>query len=140
MHRHVGDELLYVIEGSIADNTALPPPETSAIARTDASTVSAARTARPCWPLSPAVSNPRPIWRRSAVAKLQPQEIAWVEGDARVRQKRSGTTRNQATRCVGALDPGAQLPRHKHVGDELIFGNRRFNADESGEVLAGNMN
>ena len=36
--------------------------------------------------------------------------------------------------------PGAQLPRHKHVGDELIFVVEGSNADESGEVVAGNMN
>ena len=36
--------------------------------------------------------------------------------------------------------PGAKLPRHKHVGDELIFVVEGSNADESGEVVAGNMN
>jgi anti-sigma factor ChrR (cupin superfamily) len=38
------------------------------------------------------------------------------------------------------FDPGAQLPRHRHIGDELIFVIEGSNADESGEVLTGNMN
>jgi len=38
------------------------------------------------------------------------------------------------------FDPGARLPRHKHVGDELIFVIEGSNADESGEVVAGNVN
>jgi anti-sigma factor ChrR (cupin superfamily) len=36
--------------------------------------------------------------------------------------------------------PCAQYPLHKHVGDELIFVIEGSNADESGEVVAGNMN
>jgi len=36
--------------------------------------------------------------------------------------------------------PGAQLPLHRHVGDELIFLVEGANADESGIVATGNMN
>ena len=36
--------------------------------------------------------------------------------------------------------PGAQLPLHRHVGDELIFLVEGANADESGVVATGNMN
>ena len=32
------------------------------------------------------------------------------------------------------------LPRHRHVGDELIFIIEGANADESGPVTIGNMN
>ena len=36
--------------------------------------------------------------------------------------------------------PGAQLPLHRHVGDELIFLVEGANADESGVVATGQMN
>lgn len=36
--------------------------------------------------------------------------------------------------------PGAQLPLHRHVGDELIYLVEGANADESGIVATGNMN
>ena len=35
--------------------------------------------------------------------------------------------------------PGAQLPLHRHVGDELIFVIEGSVSDESGTVSAGNM-
>src|SRR5215510_8295375 len=35
--------------------------------------------------------------------------------------------------------PDAQLPRHRHVGDELIFVIEGALSDESGTVTAGNM-
>src|SRR3984893_4299054 len=35
--------------------------------------------------------------------------------------------------------PGAQLPLHRHVGDELIFVIEGAVADESGTVTAGNV-
>jgi anti-sigma factor ChrR (cupin superfamily) len=41
---------------------------------------------------------------------------------------------------LGRFDPGAKLPRHRHVGDELIFVIEGSNADESGEVATGDAN
>lgn len=38
------------------------------------------------------------------------------------------------------VEPEAQLPLHRHVGDELIFVVEGANADESGAVTTGNMN
>ena len=38
------------------------------------------------------------------------------------------------------FEPGAKLPLHRHVGDELIFLVEGANADESGVVATGNMN
>ena len=38
------------------------------------------------------------------------------------------------------FDAGAKLPLHRHVGDELIFVIEGSNADESGEVMTGDMN
>ena len=38
------------------------------------------------------------------------------------------------------FEPGAKLPVHRHVGDELIFVIEGSNADKSGEVMTGDMN
>src|SRR5438093_883940 len=40
---------------------------------------------------------------------------------------------------LARFEPGATLPRHRHVGDELIFVAEGANADESGVVATGNM-
>src|ERR1044071_6116553 len=41
---------------------------------------------------------------------------------------------------LARFEPGATLPPHRHVGDELIFLIEGANADESGVVATGNMN
>src|SRR5438552_2257282 len=41
---------------------------------------------------------------------------------------------------LARFEPGATLPPHRHVGDELIFLVEGANADESGVVATGNMN
>src|SRR5438132_90014 len=41
---------------------------------------------------------------------------------------------------LARFEPGAMLPPHRHVGDELIFLVEGANADESGVVATGNMN
>ena len=41
---------------------------------------------------------------------------------------------------LARFEPGATLPTHRHVGDELIFVIEGANADESGPVTTGNMN
>src|SRR5438445_814430 len=38
------------------------------------------------------------------------------------------------------FEPGATLPLTRHVGDELVFIIEGSNADESGEVMTGDMN
>ena len=40
---------------------------------------------------------------------------------------------------LSRIEPGAQLPRHKHVGDELVFVVEGAISDEFGVVTAGNM-
>ena len=54
---------------------------------------------------------------------------------------RSSSRRRRLRRALLArFEPGATLPRHRHVGDELIFVVEGANADESGVVPTGNMN
>ena len=62
--------------------------------------------------------------------------------DARpgVRQKRIWEDKlNERHLLLARMAPGGSLPKHRHVGDELIFVIEGANADESGAVATGNM-
>jgi anti-sigma factor ChrR (cupin superfamily) len=41
--------------------------------------------------------------------------------------------------AMARWEPGAKLPRHKHIGDELLFMIEGSNFDESGELRTGNV-
>ena len=93
----------------------------------------------------------------SSVTSLNPRWIASVapvaanaarvslsgidEARPGVRQKRIWEDKAGERRAILArFEPGATLPPHRHVGDELIFLVEGANADESGIVASGNMN
>ena len=68
-------------------------------------------------------------------------DLPWEDRQPGVRAKSlwaDPATKRQA--LLTRVEPGTQLPRHRHVGDELIFVVEGANADESGPVLTGNMN
>jgi anti-sigma factor ChrR (cupin superfamily) len=142
MHRHVGDELLYVIEGSIADEHGIttagnvgyrPNGCVHSVSSKNGATVLAIVTGG----IEPATD----IAGAPPSQNFTLGEIAWVDAMAGVRQKPIWHDKETKRRAALArFDPGAQLPKHKHVGDELIFVIEGSNFDESGEVLAGNMN
>jgi len=82
---------------------------------------------------------------RSSPAALSrsPSEAArlpWIEARPGVRQKRIWEDKlNERRALLARFEPGATLPRHRHVGDELIFILEGANADESGVVATGNV-
>jgi anti-sigma factor ChrR (cupin superfamily) len=143
LHRHVGDELLYVIEGAISDdfgtvtagNMGYRPNGCvhTVSARPNGATVLAFITGG----VEPATERggapPSQIFALS--------ELPWVEARPGVRQKRIWEDKANERRAILArFEPGATLPPHRHVGDELIFIVEGANADESGAVTTGNMN
>jgi len=68
-------------------------------------------------------------------------EIAWVDAMPGVRQKPIWHDKETKRRvALARFDPGAQLPRHKHVGDELIFVIEGSMPMSPARCLAGNMN
>jgi anti-sigma factor ChrR (cupin superfamily) len=67
-------------------------------------------------------------------------DIPWTEGIPGVRVKAFWS--DPATKRRAAMarwEPGAKLPRHKHIGDELLFMIEGSNFDESGELRTGNV-
>jgi anti-sigma factor ChrR (cupin superfamily) len=68
-------------------------------------------------------------------------DLPWIDTRPGVRQKRIWDDPARERRAILArFEPGATLPKHRHVGDELIFVLEGTNADESGPVATGNVN
>jgi anti-sigma factor ChrR (cupin superfamily) len=142
LHRHVGDELVFVIEGAIADEFGTltagnvgyrPDGCVHTVSTANGATVLAIITGG-VEPLAERTSGPA-----SRIVTLS--ELSWVEARPGVRQKRIWEDKAGERRALLArFEPGATLPAHRHVGDELIFVLEGANADESGVVATGNMN
>lgn len=142
-HRHVGDELIFVIEGDISDESGTvtagnlgyrPNGCVHTVSSKNGATVIAILTGgiEPT-PEKPAGSPPSQI--------VTVSDLPWVDTRPGVRQKRIWEDKAGERRAILArFEPGATLPPHRHVGDELIFLVEGANADESGVVATGNMN
>jgi len=143
LHRHVGDELIFVIEGALSDEFGTvtagsmgyrPNGCVHTISPKQGATVLAIITGS-VEPIGQRVAGPP-----SQVFTLS--DLPWVETRPGVRQKKIwDDPAGEGRRAILArFEPGATLARHRHVGDELIFVVEGANADESGPVTTGNMN
>ncbi len=142
MHRHIGDELLYVIEGSISDESGTvsagsvgyrPNGCVHSVMSKNGATVFAIITG--------GVEPAKEIGTAPPSQTIVLSEIPWSEGRVpgmRVKAfwSDSATKRRAA---MARWEPGAKLPRHKHIGDELLFMIEGSNFDESGELQTGNV-
>src|SRR5262249_10231834 len=67
-------------------------------------------------------------------------DVAGEAGQPGVRMKTLwGHPETQRRAVMTRLEPGAELPRHRHVGDELVYVIEGAIADQFGTVTAGNM-
>jgi anti-sigma factor ChrR (cupin superfamily) len=142
LHRHVGDELIFVIEGAVSDESGTvtagnvgyrPNGCVHTVTSTNGATVLAVLTGD----IEPAAARERAP--ASAIVTLS--DLPWIDARPGVRQKRIWEDKATERRTLLArFEPGAALPLHRHVGDELIFLVEGANADESGIVATGNMN
>ncbi len=142
LHRHVGDELLFVVEGALSDDFGTvtagnmgyrPNGCVHTVSTANGATVLAILTGG-VEPLSQRESGPA-----SQIFTLC--DLPWIDARPGVRQKRIWEDKAGERRAIlTRFEPGATLPRHRHVGDELIFVIEGPNADESGPVTTGNMN
>ena len=141
-HRHAGDELIFVIEGAVSDDFGAvtagnmgyrPNGCVHTVSSKNGATVLAILTGG----VEPATERgggpPSRIFTLS--------DLPWVDTRPGVRQKRIWEdTAGERRAILARFEPGATLPSHRHVGDELIFLVEGANADESGVVATGNMN
>jgi anti-sigma factor ChrR (cupin superfamily) len=142
LHRHVGDELIFVLEGTVSDESGAvmagnvgyrPNGCVHTVSSKNGATVLAVLTGD-IEPASDRGSAPP-----SQIFTLS--DLPWIETRPGVRQKRFWEDKAGERRALLArFEPGATLPPHRHVGDELIFLVEGANADESGVVATGNMN
>jgi anti-sigma factor ChrR (cupin superfamily) len=143
MHKHNGDEILYVIEGAISDEFGVttagnmgyrPNGCVHAVESRNGATVFAVVTGG----VEPATS------RGNAPASqiFHLSELEWHDAPLPgVRHKLVWEDKpSQRRMMLVRFEPGSKLPMHKHVGDELVFVLEGSNADESGELVAGNLN
>jgi anti-sigma factor ChrR (cupin superfamily) len=142
MHRHVGDEMLYVIEGSISDESGTvsagsvgyrPNGCIHSVTSKNGATVFAIITGE--------VESAKEFGTAPSSQTIVLSDIPWSEGRVpgmRVKAFWSDpATKRRA--AMARWEPGAKLPRHKHIGDELLFMIEGSNFDESGELRTGNV-
>ncbi len=142
LHRHVGDELILVIEGALSDDFGTVTAGNMGY-RPDGC-VHQISTRHGATVLAIITGGVEPVSERGGGPPSQVfalSELPWVETRPGVRQKRIWEDKlNERRAILARFEPGATLPRHRHVGDELIFLIEGANADESGLVATGNVN
>ena len=141
LHRHVGDEFVYVIEGTLSDESGTVTPGNMGY-RPDgcAHTVSTKTGATVLAVITGGIEPAKEISGapRSQIFTLS--EISWVDARPGIRMKTIWHDQTSERRvALGRFEPGAILPLHRHVGDELVFVIEGANADEAGEVATGNL-
>ena len=141
MHRHIGDELLYVLEGEVTDESGTayagsvgyrPEGCIHTVTSKNGATVFALITGG----IAPAKeSSDAPLSQTFVLS-----DIPWTEGPTSgVRQKIFWSDPATKRRAVMArFEPGTKVSRHKHIGDELVFMIEGSFSDESGELRTGN--
>jgi anti-sigma factor ChrR (cupin superfamily) len=142
LHRHVGDELVFVIEGAISDESGtLTAGNLSYRPKGCVHSVSSEHGATVLAILTGGVEPATAKGGAPASRIFTVSEIPWVDARPGVRQKRIWDDVAGERRAILArFEPGATLPPHRHVGDELIFLVEGANADEAGVVITGRMN
>lgn len=142
LHRHAGDELVFVIEGAISDEFGTVTAGNMGYRPNGC--VHTVSTANGATVLAIITGGIEPVAERGGAPPSQIftlSDLPWIETRPGVRQKRIWEDKANERRAILArFEPGATLARHRHVGDELIFLVEGANADEAGIVTAGNMN
>ena len=141
MHRHDGDELIFVLEGALGDEFGTVTAGNMGYRPNGCvHTVSSPKGATV---LAIVTGGIDPTTERGEAPPSQVftvSDLAWVEARPGIRLKNIWQdTTNERRASLARFEPGAKLPLHRHIGDELIFLIEGSNADEAGEVATGNM-
>ena len=141
MHRHNGDEILYVIEGAIADEAGTVSAGNMGYRPNGCvHNVSSKNGATVLAVLTGGVEPARELGSGPRSQIFSVSEVPWRDTLPGVRQKLVWEDKAANRRAVLALfEPGAKLPRHRHTGEELLYVVEGSHADETGEVATGNM-
>ena len=140
-HKHVGDELVYIIEGSLSDEFGTITAGNVGY-RPDGCvhTVSSKTGATGIAVITGGIESANESGDAPESQVFSLSELEWVDARPGIRLKSVWEDKAAERRTVLArFEPGSVLPLHRHNGDELIFVIEGENADESGPVPTGNM-
>lgn len=141
LHRHDGDELLYVIEGAITDDfSTVTAGNVGYRPNGCVHAVKSVHGATALAFISGGVAPAAEIGSAPPSQLITLSELPWNEAIPGVRQK--AVWQDKATKRRAALvrfEPGAKLAAHRHIGDEFVFVVEGSNADEAGELHTGNL-
>jgi anti-sigma factor ChrR (cupin superfamily) len=140
-HRHVGDEILFVIEGSITDEGGTVTAGNVGY-RPDGCihNVSSKNGATVLGVVTGGVEPAKEVGSGPRTQIFALSDLPWIDTLPGVRQKRiwEDKAANRHT-VLARFEPNAALPRHRHIGEELLYVIEGSHADETGEVMTGNM-
>lgn len=146
-HRHVGDELVFVIEGALNDE--FGTITAGNMGYRPQGCIHTLSTKYGATALFIITGSTEPATERghappSEIMVLH--ELPWMERGPGmwapgVRRKLIWEDKaGERVAFLARFEPGTTLPRHRHVGDELMFVIEGAAADEAGVVATGNMN
>lgn len=141
LHRHVGHELIYLIEGSLTDEHGTIRPGN--IAYRPDGCVHSNSSPNGATALAIIAGGNEPA---TEIGDAPPSIVFTLEDQPWNKRPGGGLTKrivqNEAANWSAAVTrfpSGASLPLHRHVGDELIYVIEGTNTDESGPITPGNM-
>jgi len=146
-HRHVGDELVFVIEGALSDE--FGTITAGNIGYRPNGCIHTLATKHGATALCIITGSTEPATERGTAPPSEIfalHELPWVERGPGMwapgvcRKLIWEDTAGERVAFLARFEPGTTLPRHRHVGDELMFVIEGAAADESGVVGTGNMN
>lgn len=144
LHRHIGQELIFVLEGAVSDEHGIaapgmlassPPGCTHTESSEQGATVLVHSIGGGSEPAHSAGDGPRS-------ERFAPHDMDWKEDQPGTFYKKMWSDPDPSVNRRVALmrfEPGAAMARHRHLGNELIFVIEGSLTDEAGDVTAGNI-
>lgn len=139
LHRHLGDELVYVLEGEVGDESgtlmagqaSYRPPGCVHTLATERGTIVLNVVTGGMEPADSTDGEP-------ASRPINLGQIDWAESGEGIRRKVIWED-PAASRSMQLIrfDPGAVVPMHRHRGESLVFGIEGEITDEHGSTLPG---
>ena len=142
LHRHLGDELIYVIEGDVSDEGGTITAGGMSYRPTGCTHTVTSRNGATLFAIVTGASMPA-----DAIAGA-PQSIGYVLSDIAWKPELHGVSRKLVWPAGGSrpratlqrIEPGTVLPPHRHVGEEFIFVIEGSYTDGPAEVRTADFN
>ena len=141
LHRHVGHELIYLIEGSLVDESGTLRPGNVAY-RPDGCVHS---NSSPNGAIALAIisggnEDATEIGNAPGSQIYAPEDLPWESTPRGTYTKRLiANEKANMTAAINRFPTGSGIPTHRHHGDELILVIEGASEDEAGRITPGNM-